>query len=58
MGMVVGLIGSGMVLSKKKPSVSKVLMWNVIVCGISILGQISYAFLYCPNTFSMTQAGQ
>ncbi|EDX04811.1 GD22119 [Drosophila simulans] len=58
MGMVVGLIGSGMVLSKKKPSVSKVLMWNVIVGGISILGQISYAFLYCPNTFSMTQAGQ
>ncbi|XP_039498000.1 solute carrier organic anion transporter family member 74D [Drosophila santomea] len=58
MGMVVGLIGSGMVLSKKKPSVSKVLMWNVIVGGISILGQISYAFLYCPNTFSMTNVGQ
>ncbi|XP_043653681.1 solute carrier organic anion transporter family member 74D [Drosophila teissieri] len=58
MGMVVGLIGSGIVLSKKKPSVSKVLMWNVIVGGISILGQISYAFLYCPNTFSMTHVGQ
>ncbi|BFF96362.1 solute carrier organic anion transporter family member 74D [Drosophila madeirensis] len=57
LGMVVGLIGSGLVLSKKKPAVSKVLMWNVIVGCIYIMGQISYAFLYCPDTFSMTHVG-
>ncbi|KAH8267512.1 hypothetical protein KR018_006415 [Drosophila ironensis] len=58
LGMVVGLIGSGLVLSKMKPHVSKVLMWNVIVGCIYMLGQISYAFLYCPDTFSMTHVGQ
>ncbi|XP_016987868.1 solute carrier organic anion transporter family member 4C1 [Drosophila rhopaloa] len=58
LGMVIGLIGSGVVLSKKKPHVSKVLMWNVIVAGVSIMAQISYAFLYCPDTFSMTHVGQ
>ncbi|EDW28766.1 GL18770 [Drosophila persimilis] len=57
LGMVVGLIGSGLVLSKKKPAVSKVLMWNVIVGCVYIMGQISYAFLYCPDTFSMTHVG-
>ncbi|KAH8338694.1 hypothetical protein KR074_003486 [Drosophila pseudoananassae] len=58
LGMVVGLIGSGLVLSKKKPHVSKVLIWNVIVGFIYILGNISYAFLYCPDSFSMTHVGQ
>ncbi|KAH8234036.1 hypothetical protein KR032_011389 [Drosophila birchii] len=58
LGMVVGLIGSGLVISKKKPHVSKVLMWNVIVGGVYIMGQISYAFLYCPDTFSMTHVGE
>ncbi|XP_022221535.2 solute carrier organic anion transporter family member 74D [Drosophila obscura] len=57
LGMVVGLIGSGFVLSKKKPAVSKVLMWNVIVGCVYIMGQISYAFLYCPDTFSMAHVG-
>lgn len=56
--MVVGLIGSGLVISKKKPHVSKVLMWNVIVGCVYILGQISYAFMYCPDTFSMTHVGE
>lgn len=49
-GMVIGLIGSGLVISKKKPSPSKVLMWNVIVGVIYIFGQISYMFMYCPDS--------
>ncbi|KAH8403161.1 hypothetical protein KR222_006204, partial [Zaprionus bogoriensis] len=57
LGMVVGLIGSGLVISKKKPSVSKVLMWNVIVGFVYIFGQISYAFLYCPDTVSTAHLG-
>ncbi|XP_068150906.1 solute carrier organic anion transporter family member 74D [Drosophila tropicalis] len=58
LGMVIGLVGSGMVISKRKPSVSKVLLWNVVVGGIYILGQISYAFLYCPDSVSMTHVGE
>ncbi|XP_033149776.1 solute carrier organic anion transporter family member 74D [Drosophila busckii] len=55
LGMVVGLIGSGLVLSKKKPAVSNVLLWNVLVGFIYIFGQISYAFLYCPDPITMTR---
>ncbi|KAH8413464.1 hypothetical protein KR009_011422 [Drosophila setifemur] len=58
LGMVVGLIGSGLVLSKKKPHVSKVLMWNVIVGFIYMMGNLSYAFLYCPDSFSTTHVGE
>ncbi|TMW53195.1 hypothetical protein DOY81_001738 [Sarcophaga bullata] len=54
-GMVIGLIGSGLIISKKKPSPSKVLMWNVIVGLVYILGQISYMFMYCKDTVSIDQ---
>lgn len=56
-GMVIGLIGSGLIISKKKPSPSKVLMWNVIVGLVYILGQISYMFMYCKDTVSVDQVG-
>ncbi|XP_037811901.1 solute carrier organic anion transporter family member 74D [Lucilia sericata] len=56
-GMVIGLIGSGLIISKKKPSPSKVLMWNVIVGFVYILGQISYMFMYCNDTVSVDQVG-
>ncbi|KAM7352129.1 organic anion transporting polypeptide 33Ea [Cochliomyia hominivorax] len=54
-GMVIGLIGSGVIISKKKPSPSKVLMWNVIVGLVYILGQVSYMFMYCKDTVSIDQ---
>ncbi|XP_030380437.1 solute carrier organic anion transporter family member 74D [Scaptodrosophila lebanonensis] len=58
LGMVVGLIGSGLVISKKKPSTSKVLLWNVFVGFIYILGQISYTFMYCPDSMSVAHDGK
>ncbi|XP_023159663.2 solute carrier organic anion transporter family member 74D [Drosophila hydei] len=57
LGMIIGLFASGLVISKKKPSISKVLMWNVIVGIIYICGQISYAFLYCPDSISKDYLG-
>ncbi|XP_075153050.1 organic anion transporting polypeptide 33Ea [Haematobia irritans] len=57
LGIVVGFIGSGLILTKKKPSPSKVLMWNVIVGIIAILGQIAYMFLYCSDTIELDQHG-
>uniref|UniRef100_A0A1I8PEC0 Solute carrier organic anion transporter family member n=1 Tax=Stomoxys calcitrans TaxID=35570 RepID=A0A1I8PEC0_STOCA len=58
LGMVVGLIGSGLILSKKKPTPSKVLMWNVIVGFVFILGQIGYMFLYCSDSVVLDQHGK
>ncbi|XP_037958813.1 solute carrier organic anion transporter family member 74D-like [Teleopsis dalmanni] len=57
-GMVIGLIGSGLVISKNKPKPSKVLMWNVIVGCIYIVGQISYMFMYCGDSLSVLKDGQ
>lgn len=56
-GMVIGLIGSGIVISKKHPSPSKVLMWNVIVGCVYILGQTSYIFMYCGDSISLQNGG-
>ncbi|XP_067623992.1 solute carrier organic anion transporter family member 74D [Eurosta solidaginis] len=56
-GMVTGLIGSGIIISKKKPSPSKVLMWNVIVGFVYILGQFSHTFMYCGDSISLHDGG-
>ncbi|XP_011185747.2 solute carrier organic anion transporter family member 74D [Zeugodacus cucurbitae] len=56
-GMVIGLIGSGIVISKKHPSPSKVLMWNIIVGCVYILGQMSYLFMYCGDSISVQNGG-
>ncbi|XP_061402165.1 solute carrier organic anion transporter family member 74D [Musca vetustissima] len=58
LGMVVGLVGSGLILTKKKPAPSKVLMWNVIVGFVFILGQIGYMFLYCSDSVVLDQNGR
>lgn len=57
-GMVIGLIGSGIVISKKHPSPSKVLMWNIIVGCVYILGQTSYIFMYCGDSISLQNGGK
>ncbi|XP_073826986.1 organic anion transporting polypeptide 33Ea [Musca autumnalis] len=58
LGMVVGLVGSGLILTKKKPAPSKVLMWNVIVGIVFILGQVGYMFLYCSDSVVLDQHGK
>lgn len=56
-GMVLGLLLSGWIISKKKPSASKVLLWNVIIGFTSMIGQVLYLFLYCGDTQSMMLNG-
>lgn len=48
-GVVTGLLLSGYIISKKKPSPSKLLFWNVIVGVIFMFGQVSYLFFTCPD---------
>lgn len=55
--MLTGLLLSGWVISKKRPSASKVLFWNVIVACVYMCGQFSYMFFYCGDTRTMMQDG-
>lgn len=57
-GMVLGLLISGLVISKYKPAPSKLLMWNVIIGFLSIMGQVSYLFIYCGDTTSLMVDGK
>lgn len=51
-GMVTGFLVSGIVISKKKPSPSKLLLWNVFVGFMFMAGEIIYLFLTCPGEFN------
>ncbi|XP_055920928.1 solute carrier organic anion transporter family member 74D [Eupeodes corollae] len=57
-GMVLGLLLSGLVISKLKPAPSKLLMWNVIIGFLSIGGQVAYLFIYCGDTASLMVDGK
>uniref|UniRef100_A0A1B0GL27 Solute carrier organic anion transporter family member n=1 Tax=Lutzomyia longipalpis TaxID=7200 RepID=A0A1B0GL27_LUTLO len=48
-GMVAGFLISGWVITKKKPSASKLLFWNVILGCIYVTGTACYLFLTCPD---------
>lgn len=48
-GIVFGFLASGYFISKKKPSPSKLLMWNVLVGFAFMIGEISYLGLSCPG---------
>lgn len=48
-GMVAGFLVSGIVITKKKPSTSKILMWNVIVGIMFMVGELVYLTLTCPG---------
>ncbi|XP_055837514.1 solute carrier organic anion transporter family member 74D [Episyrphus balteatus] len=57
-GMVMGLLLSGLIISKYKPAPGKLLMWNVIIGFLSIGGQVSYLFIYCGDTASLMVDGK
>lgn len=44
-----GILISGLVITKWKPQARPLAMWNVVVGAISVLGIISYAFLGCQE---------
>lgn len=46
----IGILMSGMVISKYKPRARYLAGWNVIVGAISVLGIVSYAYLGCVES--------
>lgn len=52
-GVVVGFLASGYIISKKKPAPRKLLMWNVIVGMIYMCGQISNLYFTCPGNVTL-----
>ncbi|XP_059613445.1 solute carrier organic anion transporter family member 74D [Phlebotomus argentipes] len=48
-GMVAGFLISGWVITKKKPTASRLLFWNVILGCVYVAGTASYLFLTCPE---------
>lgn len=48
--MVIGLLLSGFIISKFKPSPRPLLAWNVFVGICFVLGQISFIFLGCTDS--------
>ncbi|XP_056646854.1 solute carrier organic anion transporter family member 74D [Diorhabda sublineata] len=50
----IGILLSGIVISKYKPKARKLAGWNVIVGLISVSGIISYAYLGCSDTDNKT----
>lgn len=51
-GLIAGLLLSGVVLTRFRPAASKVLLWNAFVGGICALGQVAFIFTYCPEPMS------
>ncbi|XP_046422580.1 solute carrier organic anion transporter family member 74D [Neodiprion fabricii] len=49
-GMVIGFVGSGIVISKYKPGPRLLLGWNVIVGCCYLAGMVTYSFLGCPDS--------
>lgn len=50
----IGILLSGIVISKYKPKARKLAGWNVLVGFISVSGIISYAYLGCSDTDNKT----
>lgn len=50
----IGVLTSGVVISKFKPRARYLAMWNVFVGAISVIGMISYAYLGCMESENST----
>lgn len=46
----IGVLSSGVVISKYKPKARYLAVWNVFVGALSVIGMISYAFLGCVES--------
>ncbi|XP_046383250.1 solute carrier organic anion transporter family member 74D-like [Ischnura elegans] len=44
----IGVLASGVIISKLRPSARALAFWNVFCGAVSMLGIVSYAFLGCP----------
>jgi glucose uptake protein GlcU len=45
----IGVLLSGIVISRYKPRARYLALWNVIVGAVSVFGMISYAFMGCAE---------
>lgn len=57
----IGVLLSGIIISKFRPKARHLAAWNVIVAAISVLGIFSYAFLGCTeneNSFPLQPNGE
>lgn len=43
----IGVLASGVVISRYKPSARMLAAWNVVVGAISVVGMLSYMYLGC-----------
>lgn len=44
-----GILSSGVVISKYKPKARSLALWNVFVGALSVVGMICYAYLGCAE---------
>lgn len=49
-GMVLGFLLSGLIISKFKPGPRPLLAWNVLVGMCFVAGQVCFIFLGCTNS--------
>lgn len=45
----IGVLSSGIVISKFKPRARYLAIWNVFVGALSVLGMVTYVFLGCTD---------
>lgn len=45
----IGILSSGIVISKCKPKARSLALWNVFVGALSVIGMISYVYLGCAE---------
>lgn len=45
----IGVLCSGFLISKYRPSARYMAAWNVIVGAITVMGMLSYTMLGCPD---------
>ena len=49
-GMVIGFLVSGAVISKYKPRAGILLIWNIIIGVVHLFGDVIFIFLGCNGT--------
>lgn len=57
-GLVVGFLSSGYIISKYKPSLRALFLWNIFVGIFCIVSETSYIFLSCENGNLLTETGK
>lgn len=57
-GLVIGFLSSGYVISKYKPTLRTLFLWNIFVGIFCIMSETSYLFFSCENGNLLTETGK